>query len=480
MRLIYQKAKAVLIWLGPDTPDHQAAIAINSLRTISEFLCQQLGFPIEDLSSRSNVYHEVLYKNRSSLPLPDECEFSTDAMWKSLVWFYSHPYFTRVWIVQEVNASRHRLVYCGQEKIEWDRIDLVAGYIIMDTAFSKKFGFSKAHCWWAATVTTERMRNPENWLFMLYLASNFSCLDERDMVFGLRGLMRISIAPEVLDPDYSKSTTDVYRETVEAAFVNFQNTDVLLYLVGDESPSWIPRWNKPMLFRNPFRFGKSLPWRPAGKSKPVWSIDKNSNVLSLSGFAVDHIKFVESYDESLFGSAILKSDGGRDLLSQAWGRILKIMEYSESRSPFTTSILSAAATAFSFGLDAEANPADESQLLRNFIAYLKIALSEEMYNKYIPLDASEESKNADGNAFGKPVWDFRYPESGFFITENGLVGCSVSPPMPGDVVYVALGSTYPSILRPHGDHFLIKGYAFVHGIMRGERRNSGVQIFKIY
>jgi hypothetical protein len=88
MREIYQKAKAVLIWLGPDTPDHQAAIAINSLRTISDFLCQQLDFPIAGLSSRSNVYHEVLYKNRSSLPLPNECELSTDAMWKPLVWVF--------------------------------------------------------------------------------------------------------------------------------------------------------------------------------------------------------------------------------------------------------------------------------------------------------------------------------------------------------------------------------------------------------
>ena len=55
------------------------------------------------------------------------------------------------------------------------------------------------------------------------------------------GLMRLSDGTKLLDPDYSKSTIEVYQESVEAAFVNFQNTDVLLYVTGTENPSWIPR-----------------------------------------------------------------------------------------------------------------------------------------------------------------------------------------------------------------------------------------------
>jgi hypothetical protein len=53
-----------------------------------------------------------------------------------------------------------------------------------------------------------------------------------------------------LDPDYSKSTLEVYRDSVEAALVNFEKADVLLYITVEEEPSWIPRWNIPMLFRN--------------------------------------------------------------------------------------------------------------------------------------------------------------------------------------------------------------------------------------
>lgn len=195
----------------------------------------------------------------------------------------------------------------------------------METAFSKNFGFTRAYCWWAAIVGTERIRQPKNWLFMLYLASNFSCLDTRDVIYGLRGLMMVSDGTKLLDPDYSKSTVEVYRDLVEAAFVNFRNTDVLLYVTGNDSPSWIPRWDRPMLFRNPFRFGRALPWKPAGETKPIWNIDKKLNILSLSGFVVDPIKFVESYDESFFSNVMTKSDGGRNVLKQVWQRILKTM-----------------------------------------------------------------------------------------------------------------------------------------------------------
>lgn len=235
-----------------------------------------------------------------------------------------------------------------------------------------------------------------------------------------------------------------------------------------------------MLFRNPFRFGKALLWKPAGETKPIWNIDKKLNVLSLSGFVVDPVKFVESYNERFFCNAITKSDEGRNMLKQVWQRILKTVENSQSQIPFSTSVRTAAAMAFSYGLDEKSDPADERRLIHNFVAYLKIAVDEETYNKYIPPDVSEESKHADGHAFGKLVWDFKYPESSFFITELRLIGCSISTTRPGDVVCVALGSTYPFILRPDGDHFLIRGYAYVHGIMHGEQRNSEGQVFNIH
>lgn len=381
-------------------------------------------------------------------------------------------------MIQEISANKQRVLHCGRETVEWERVDLVAGYIIMEPAFSKSFGFSDAYCWWVSTVT-EITRNPKNWLSVLYLASNYSCLDARDVIFGLRGLMKCSDGGELLDPDYSKSSLDVYRDSVEAAIINFQNTDVLTYVTGDENPSWIPQWNRPMLFRNPFRFGSALLWRPSGETQPIWNIDKKLNILSLTGFIVGSVNLVHSYNERFFCNAMIESEEGKSELTQVWRSLLKTVEDSQPQLPFNVKILTAVATSFSFGLDENAQPTDERGLARKFIAYLKMVLDEETFNRYIPSNLSEESKHANGREFGKPVWDFQYPESSFFITPNGWIGCTVSKIKPADLVCVALGSTYPFILRPDGDEFVIKGFAYVHGLMRGEQKNSERRVFRI-
>ncbi len=65
--------------------------------------------------------------------------------------------------------------------------------------------------------------------------------------------MKFSNRAGVLDPDFGKSNVEVFRDSVEAGFVHFQNTDVLLYRTGNEAPSWIQRWDQPMIFG--IRFG---------------------------------------------------------------------------------------------------------------------------------------------------------------------------------------------------------------------------------
>lgn len=479
MRLIYSRAQRVLAWLGPGTDDGQEAIAIGSIRGISDFLCTRLGVSVMDLRSLSNIYQDLVLKNRSRLPLPNHLDFITDEMWKSLIWLYSHQYFTRVWVVQEISANHERLVHCGCEKLEWELVDLVAGYIIMEPAFSTKFNFSNTYCWWVSTIT-EMARNPRNWLSILYLASTYSCMDPRDVIYGLRGLIEVSFGVDLLDPDYKKPVLEVYRDSVEASLLTFRSTDAFTYVTGNTTPSWIPRWNEPMIFRNPFRFGRSLPWKPAGTTAPIWEIEKEKNILSLTGFSVDSVRFSESYNEGFFSNAMIQSDKCNRLLWPAWQRILATIEKSQSQRPIPRSALSAAATSFSFGLDENTNPTNDTHLMQNFIAYLKLVLHEDTFRGYISQDLAEEGRHGDGRLFGKPAWDFQYPESSFFITNEGLFGCSISAVQPGDQLCVALGSTYPMILRPDGEDFVMRGYTYVHGLMNGERQDLERRVFRIH
>ncbi|CAK7204167.1 hypothetical protein SEUCBS139899_006921 [Sporothrix eucalyptigena] len=551
MQKIYQSATGLLVWLGPDNEEEIAGKAVRAVNEVSDFICDKVGVPVESLSQYGDIYQEVLFANKHLLPTLDQTHLvdrgnfgdgnGDTSLWKLLLWVYSHSYFTRVWVIQEVNANdTNRTVYCGNQTIEWHRVEIVAGYIILETAFSRKYGFTKAYCWWAAIVATDRIRRPKNWLSTLYLASSFSSTDLRDAVYGLLGLIEVKGDSGLQEVSYDKPVALVYVDTVEAALVHFQNTDVLLYATTDANdnhgsdtegqtavgqnyshdwvlPSWAPEWNKAMLFRNPFRFGKSLPWQPAGERQfdpdapPVWAIDRDARTLTLRGLVFDTIELTANYNESCFGNSTLDSDDKRRVVAKKWIGILRILLAAQERRGredpivdmphgLSLDVLRAAAVSLSYGLDGTSTPVDdEEQLLLDFIAYLKIILDDTLFSAYIPYSVALPSSTGDkttgdGRAFGKPVWDFSYPESSLFVTKRGLVGCCITTTQPGDIVFAPLGGTYPSVLRPeekevvigenrrddvedgedkvHEVRCRIRGFSFVHGVMRGERMHD--------
>jgi hypothetical protein len=467
MKRIYEAAKSITIWIGSDAENPKAQDAKTAINKISDAICDKLGVRVPELSKIKDVYNDLVFKNREKLPLPETFNLGTDLSLDSLIWIFSRPYFTRVWVVQEIYANDARMVHCGDVEINWDRLQLVACYFISDTAWSKKYGFTSTHCWYVASMSAVGFSHPDNWPQMLYLASNFASTDPRDQIFGLRGLMNLGLGADLLMPDYSKSILEVYRDSVEAAFMDFQSTDVLNYTPGTKmAVSWVPEWNREMLFRNPFRFGKPLPWKPAGATKAVWKVDREANILHLTGKIIDAIKYVASYKENYFDNIVSEDD--RMFLRKNWSRILNVIENSQSQVPFTKKLLTAVATSFSFGLNEKTDPGDEHVFLINFIAYLKAILTEKAFNKYIPAELAKDAEKGEAHTFGKPVWDFNYPESTFFITETGAVACSTEVNNVGDVVFIALGSVYPLILRPTADYYCLKGFAYVYGHMCGD------------
>jgi hypothetical protein len=138
-----------------------------------------------------------------------------------------------------------------------------------------------------------------------------------------------------------------------------------------------------------------------------------------------------------------------------------------------------------FSLNHKINSSEKLELLHNFVACLAIVLADDqaMLATYISSDLLEESKFADGHAFGKPVWDFQYPDSSNFVTKSNFVGCAIATTQPGDEVFVSLDSTYPMVLRPKdtGDSriYVIRGFAYVDGVMDRERAGSNSMIFQI-
>ena len=91
------------------------------------------------------------------------------------------------------------------------------------------------------------------------------------------------------------------------------------------------------------------------------------NVLSLTGYVVDTIVFVEPYNQVFFGNAMTQSSEGNSQLKRVWQKIIEALGASLSQIPLSRNTLMAAATSLSFGLDENTDPSNESHLLNNFL-----------------------------------------------------------------------------------------------------------------
>lgn len=65
----------------------------------------------------------------------------------------------------------------------------------------------------------------------------------------------------------------------------------------------------------------------------------------MHGFVVDTLEFVEMYNESCFGNAMINSDDRRTL-SEVWRRVLAISENCQRETPLTAGVLASVATFF--------------------------------------------------------------------------------------------------------------------------------------
>ena len=56
-----------------------------------------------------------------------ECEKNLSS-WQSVDWFFCRPWFSRLWVFQEVNSGPNVFLMCGSYLFDWDAVALTAWY----------------------------------------------------------------------------------------------------------------------------------------------------------------------------------------------------------------------------------------------------------------------------------------------------------------------------------------------------------------
>jgi hypothetical protein len=253
---IFQRAERVLVWLG--CPDQALDFELR------KDLCCFTGRSVSTTFPLNNMER---FANRPLMEYGSEWMHTSISkqpkFWEELAAIFELPYWSRLWIIQEVVLARKLSLLWGVDICDWDSFSgfhrTLKSYLgsannlptsIIPTVCSVSSNF-------ATTLNTYRESwryEPRSFTGVLMLGLHTFCQDPRDKVFGLVGLeQRYSGAPLDLEKyksliDYSTTLVEVWRSVIllsqsnpksDTSTIRFSQ-DLLKSILGPVSPVSAP------------------------------------------------------------------------------------------------------------------------------------------------------------------------------------------------------------------------------------------------
>jgi len=219
MDQIYQRSKCTLIWLG-----------CGDSRTVRGLECVQILLNIKEHLEKNgpeNISPQALTKYKiASMDNPIMRAFLT---------LQSNPWFTRVWIIQEVAMASQATITLGASTVKWMEffnardIAVKIGILTMavDDVCNGTFSISMARY----IIENRHMLGTEEQALLPLLLRHrkFGATDPRDKVFGLYGLFPPSkyCHPLLLRPNYDSSIVELYSKVAKCILDQEQNLNIL-------------------------------------------------------------------------------------------------------------------------------------------------------------------------------------------------------------------------------------------------------------
>ncbi|SCV33496.1 related to HET-6OR heterokaryon incompatibility protein (het-6OR allele) [Fusarium fujikuroi] len=507
MRHIYSNAEIVNAWLGPADPEvaSSAAGIITTMANLKPRLYEKDIFP-ED--------QELLDLGLPTRDSPD---------WDALNTMLSVPYFSRVWIIQEVAVASDFALLWGDitiSKREFKKFRLAALYYKLSDPDVEK---GSPVVLWNAVALLYMGHYKVGGDSLLHLASatlSTNATDARDKIFALIGLAGDRSYGMV--PDYSRSETEVFSEFARLVIVAENNLNILdhSYVEGPEDqerrPLWAPRWqsddgsHKHYLINYNFTASRDVPM--------VLGPSTSEKVLNLRGILVDSIREMRDRGTDIhqdIPAAVDMITHHMEAFSKRYGSdiirtvLLTMMASHESSGPMINHVTTRPtddgyiknfiAFALKFTIQAHLSQDGREVDQRRYLELVRLAVKaislpaqpcwtshedfeflERMLTALYPNDMPVVA--ADLDMLSRIDCDFvvgpqRFEEvieashdSKMFVTETGYVGFGPRSMRPGDVVCVLFGGRTPYVMRPTAapDEYLFLGPAYVHGLMDGE------------
>lgn len=483
---IYSTASQVLIWLGNIGPHYERGTERILSKIANHARARMTGeestfshlFPVCDLSQVSVVNLD-----------------SEDDNVRLLVKFFMAPWFTRLWVVQEVCLAKRALCCWGGSMLDWNDVMLASALLFVarqrpvgewyvwelwfHSSPESEPGVRNAALIWQLSQKMKQARTSGQLLTfnsVLTLCSKFDVTLPLDKVFALVGIIsewrpKDDLLVQLLEPDYDRSVSELYTSAARTAIL--EGFDLLVLSTRDLSvpprdsplggtlPSWVQFFNEQQ---------RDL----QAPGRQLWTAEGLSASGSIKLYQVGH----PSWGAMLLGGILVSSIIGTStpLPSDRIDRKSACREFA--------SILRS-----TLGVLESLNPHISVAKLQQNVQLVVtggwwLSHPDQMPVEWSTFLTAITGPDGSGDTLGLAVVrdscnvDIEVSiNRRLFITDEGQLGLGHRNTEPGDMICILFGCEDLVMLRPQGDGWEFIGLAYMQRIsevgLHGRRTREG-------
>ncbi|KAK6697982.1 hypothetical protein SNK05_010830 [Fusarium graminearum] len=160
---------------------------------------------------------------------------------------FFRPWFTRVWVIQEVFLSALKTIYCGDKMVSWSAMENFKHHLVNKVRpFPLPYVVSTQM---EGEHLSERKSRHLMWKTLLN-SRHCEATDPRDKIYGLLPILDSFGARLGISPRYQDSPAKIYTDIAMALLADV-GWCLLSAVQGgssiDDLPSWVPDWSVPPL-----------------------------------------------------------------------------------------------------------------------------------------------------------------------------------------------------------------------------------------
>jgi hypothetical protein len=502
MTRIYKEANEVMIWLSENESEAEGEEVASLINQLCEAGLAQ------GRADDARNYYQLMFEGdvgKYSLPNP------RDRRWIALGNLVQRPWFSRIWIIQEVTLPRQESVQMlvGDTELSWmlfcyavsycrsslDIFDLVPGPLGLESRHTSAAYLAQIF----SLFETHRLADQDRTLLSLLIRHRAArATDSRDKIYALCGLASDMNKFPTLIPDYNLDPVDLYQRTAIRLIKGSGNLDVLSIArrihpnaALSTLPSWVPDWYSQEgtgeLCMSASGMKRYFNFDASCSSPPIMRI--SGDTLFLSGLVLDRIversisfNTYEPVHTWIKSITFLVQAAIADSTLKDWARVSR----ARSGTTYITgeSIQDAYLLTMVFGYLPPGHSLKlfritdmTTRVRRPFFTLFRILYRWNLASASYLLFMSYTILNA---LMGIVLASFyqAHPELAFGLEKNrcmirtreGYIGAAPELVNVGDTIAIMHGGRVPLILRQgeNEDKWELIGDCYVHGVMHGE------------